>query len=136
MATLMLTKSAIVFGPSCFFVPHAGFTNRGNEMSKKYEIPEAISRERMHDEEYVACYEASWKHQKQLKKAEDEISTARDFCETLRGHLIEEEAHTEVSVVEHIEKLISKARDRLDRHGRGHTNLFIAYFDLKEGGET
>ena len=102
-------------------------------MSKKFEIPQAVSRDRMNDQDYVDCHEASWKHQKQLKKAEDDISKARDFCETLRGHLIEEEAYTEVTVVEHIEKLICKARNRLERHRTGYSNLFVAYFDLKGG---
>ena len=103
-------------------------------MSKKYEIPQAISRDRMHEQGYVECYEASWSHPKQLKKAEGDISNAIDFCETLRSHLIEEEAFTEVTVVEHIEKLIRKARNRLDRHGRWYSNLFVAYFDLKAAG--
>ena len=103
-------------------------------MSKKFEIPQAISRDRMDDQDYVECHEASWSHPKQLKKAEGDISNAIDFCETLRGHLIEEEAYTEVTVVEHIEKLIRKARNRLDRHGRWYSNLFVAYFDLKAAG--
>jgi protein-L-isoaspartate O-methyltransferase len=54
-----------------------------------------------------------------------------DFCKTLCGHLIEEEAFTEVTVVEHIETLIRKARNRLERHERWYSNLFVAYFDLK-----
>ncbi len=88
----------------------------------------------MDDDDYCECYETSWEHQKHLKKAEDDISKARDFCETLRGHLTEAEAFSELTVVEQIEKLIRKARDRLDRHGRAHSNLFVAYFDLKAAG--
>ncbi len=30
-----------------------------------------------------------------------------------------------------IEKLLRKAYNRLERHDRRHTNLFLAYFDLK-----
>ena len=36
-------------------------------------------------------------------------------------------------IVELIEKRINKARTLLDSHSRRHTNLFVAYFDLKEG---
>ena len=102
-------------------------------MSKKFEIPLAVDHDRNNDQDYVDCHEASWKHPKQLNKAKEDIYNARDFCETLRGHLIAEEAFTEATVVEHIEKLICKARNRLDRHGTGYSNLFVAYFDLKGG---
>ena len=38
-----------------------------------------------------------------------------------------------------IEEKLSKAYDRIDKHDRRHTNLFLAYFDLRgnpEGGES
>ncbi len=61
-------------------------------MSKKFEIPQAINYDRMDDQDYVECHEASWSNPKQLKKAEGDISNAIDLCEKLRGQLIEEEA--------------------------------------------
>ncbi len=107
-------------------------------MSKKFKIPNILRsmRDHKHDEDWdnhFAALEAAPRHAKHLSKAEESLADARDFCETLRGHQIEEEAYTEVTVVERIEKLICKTRDRLDRHGTAHTNLFIAYFDLKGG---
>ena len=104
-------------------------------MSKKFKVPWVISTDRLNnDEDFNAAYRAADKHRKQLCKAEESLADARDFCETLRGHLIEEEAYTEVTVVEHIEKLIRKARNRLERHERWYSNLFVAYFDLKAAG--
>ena len=102
-------------------------------MSKKFKIPEMIRNADLEDKDFGAAYDAAKKHSKHLDKAEAEMSAARDFCETLRGHLVTEEAYAEVTVVERIEKLICKARDRMDRHGTAHRNLFIAYFDLKAG---
>jgi len=102
-------------------------------MNKKFKIPNVLSNERLEDQDYLDCWAAANKHEKQLIKAEEEIFTARSFCETLRGHLVQEEAYAELTVVEHIEKLICKARDRLDIQSTRHSNLFIAYFDLKGG---
>lgn len=104
-------------------------------MSKKLEIPWVLGSERVEDEGYEATFKASQKHGKQLNKAEGDLSMARDFCETLRGHLIKEEAYTEVTVVDHIEKLINKALDLLSRHDSQYHNLFVAYFDLKGGAK-
>jgi len=101
---------------------------------KKFKIPWVLSNKRVEDEGYEAAFKAAQKHGKRLSKAEGDLATARDFCETLRGHLIEEEAYTEITVVEHIEKLICKARDRLDGHSSQYHNLFVAYFDLKAEG--
>ena len=100
-------------------------------MSKKFKVPWFLSNKRIDDEDYNVAFKAAQKHGKRLSKAEGDLATARDFCETLRGHLIEEEAYTEVTIVKHIEKLIRKASNRLDRHGRWYSNLFVAYFDLK-----
>ena len=102
-------------------------------MSKKFKIPRVLSNERIEDQDYLDCWTAANKHEKHLTKAEHDLSKARNFTEILRSHLIEEEAFTEVTVVDHIEKLIRRARDRLDKHSTMHNNLFVAYFDLKEG---
>ena len=107
-------------------------------MSKKFKIPNVLRsmRDDKHDldwDNYFESSEAAREHAKHLSKAEHDLSIARDFVGVLRGHLTQEEAYAEVSIVEHIEKLICKARDRLDRHDTEHLNLFIAYFDLKGG---
>ena len=105
-------------------------------MSKKFEIPQAISRDRFNDVDYLDCYSAARKHGKQLNKAEWDLEVARDLTETLRGYLAETEigeCYTAGTVVKLIENRICKARTRLDRHETDHKNLFIAYFDLKGG---
>ena len=107
-------------------------------MSKKFEIPWVIARERVEDEDYNAAYNGARKHGKHLRKAEDDLMVARDLAKTLRGFLGEThigECFTANTVVDLIEKRIDKAHQRLDRHGTRHNNLFVAYFDLKaEGG--
>ena len=105
-------------------------------IENNFEIPRALSRDRIEDEDYNAAYDAARKHQKQLRKAESNLFVARDLTETLQGYLGEthiDECFTAGSIVDLIEKRINKARRQLDRHNTEHTNLFIAYFDLKGG---
>ena len=121
-----------------FFVPACWLHQRGNIMSKKFEIPWVLSNKRIDDEGYEAAFKASQKHGKCLSKAESDLATARDLAETLQSYLAEthiDECFTAGSIVDLIEKRINKARDRLDGHSSQYHNLFVAYFDLKvEGG--
>ena len=105
-------------------------------MSKKYEVPESLCGKDLCDENHTAIRRAANKHGKQLSKAENDLATARDLAETLQSYLGEtniDECFTAGTIVELIEKRINKARTLLDSHSRRHTNLFVAYFDLKEG---
>ena len=124
-------------GLRLFFVPVSGEHNlRSKIMIKKYEIPEMSRGADLLDEDFSAAYDAARKHAKQLNKAGYDLEVARDLTETLRGYLCEThigECFTAGTIVELIEKLICKARERLDRHETTHNNLFIAYFDLKGG---
>ncbi len=106
-------------------------------MSKKFKVPWVLSNKRIDDEDYNVAFDAAQKHGKQLSKAEGDLFVARDLAETLQSYLAEthiDECFTACSIVDLIEKRINKARQRLDRHNTQHTNLFIAYFDLKGTG--
>ena len=109
-------------------------------MSKKFEIPQAISRDRFGDLDYLNCYSAAQKHAKQLSKAEGDLTVARDLAATLRGFLCDEDKDPKIdecctadTVVELIEKRIQKALRLISSHSSRHDNLFVAYFDLKGG---
>ena len=105
-------------------------------MSKKYKVPESLCGKDLSDENHSAIRRAANKHGKQLSKAEGDLFVARDLAETLQSYLSEthiDECFTACSIVDLIEKRINKARTLLDSHSRRHTNLFVAYFDLKGG---
>ena len=109
-------------------------------MSKKYKVPESLCGKDLSDENHSAIRRAANKHGKQLSKAEGDLFVARDLAVTLRGLLCSEYQDPEIdlsctadTVVELIEKRIAKSLNLLDSHSRRHTNLFVAYFDLKEG---
>jgi len=86
---------------------------------KKFKIPWVLSNKRVEDEGYEAAFKASQKHDKLLRKAEGNLTMARDLAETLQGYLGEthiDECFTAASIVDLIEKRINKARDLLDGH--------------------
>ena len=111
-------------------------------MSKKFKIPWVLSSKDIGDESFMAASRAADKHGKHLEKAGTELSIAIDLAVTLRGCLTSEntydgiidESFTANTVVQLIENRIRKARDRLEAHGGRHSNLFVAYFDLKAAG--
>ena len=107
-------------------------------MSKKFEIPEVLSNERLEDENYNAAYRAAHKHAKQLRKAECDLIVGYDLAFVLKESLDaadDDHALRGATALNEILKRLDKMRDRLSTHATQHTNLFIAYFDLKaEGG--
>ena len=104
----------------------------------KFEVPEVLSRGRIQDEKYEVLYGAVLKHRKHLSKAEDDLMVAKDLATVLErslGETHDDHCMTAATVVKQIAKRLDRARSCLDRHGRRHSNLFVAYFDLKaEGG--
>lgn len=79
-------------------------------------------------------FSAAFGHAEDLQKAKlllDEALelaalTSAGFCDAGDYRLMQTETVCKV-----IEKKLRKARNRIDRHDRCHTNLFLAYFDLK-----
>ena len=109
-------------------------------MSKKFKIPWVLGTKDLSDENVTATFRAADKYGKHLEKAETELSIAIDLAATLRAFLTSDtndarldEGMTADTVVELIENRMRKVRDRLDTHGSRNRNLFVAYFDLKEG---
>ncbi len=112
-------------------------------MSKKFKIPWVLGSKDITDENFMAANRAADKYGKHLSKAESDLSIAIDLAATLRGFLTSEytddgiidESITADTVVQLIENRMRKARRRLETHSDRHSNLFVAYFDLKaEGG--
>ena len=111
-------------------------------MSKKFKIPWVLGSKDINDENFMATNRAADKYGKHISKAESDLSIAIDLAATLRGFLTSEntydgiidESFTANTVVQLIENRIRKARDRLEAHGGRHSNLFVAYFDLKAAG--
>ena len=100
----------------------------------KFEIPQVLSGERTEDENYNAAYRAAHKHGKHLTKANADLIVAYDLAKTLKYSL--DASHCDVgftaaTVVREIIKRLNKAFAGMDRHSTRHSNLFIAYFDLK-----
>ncbi len=105
------------------------------ETSDSMDIPWVLARERLEDHTFNERYSAAKKHANKLTKSENAIMEAKDFANILYHSLSEADDYFEMTVqtvVKRIQKLLDRASDRLDRHGTNHTNLFIAYFDLKE----
>ncbi len=106
-------------------------------MSKKFKIPNVLSRERCENQNYIATWMAAGKHGKHLNRAADDLMAATDLAKTLMESL--DASHDSLgfraaTVVNEIIKRLDKAYSRLDRHDTQHRNLFIAYFDQQAAG--
>lgn len=101
-------------------------------------IPDFLSDEDFDPELHAAADE----HAKHLRKAQAYLDEVYNLVGVLLASLGDEgdsrsmQAETMLKI---IERKLDKAHDRIDRHDRRHTNLFHAYFDLKqqveEGGD-
>ena len=90
------------------------------------------------DKDYDAdrrAYSAAREYAVHLQKAEGLVCRAEDLVGLMRAAISYEsdaramQADAALSV---IEKKLAKAHSRINRHDRRHTNLFLAYFDLKD----
>ena len=79
-------------------------------------------------------YTAAKERAAHLHKAEGLLCNAKDLVELMRAAISDEhdaramQTDTALAVIE--EKL-REARRHIDEHDRHHTNLFLAYFELK-----
>lgn len=81
-------------------------------------------------------YSAANDHAEDLRKAEQHLDDVLNLARVLRASLQGEDdgrAMQADTVLKIIEKKLSKAHNCIDRHDARHLNLFMAYFDLKEG---
>lgn len=81
-------------------------------------------------------YSAANDHARDLRKAEQQLDDVLNLARVLRASVQGEDdgrAMQADTVLKIIEKKLSKAHAFIDRHDARHLNLFMAYFDLKEG---
>ncbi|MEM8816800.1 MAG: hypothetical protein AAGE85_13320 [Pseudomonadota bacterium] len=99
---------------------------------RSFYVPDFLSDE--NDDTDPRTYTAAKKHAAHLHKAEGLLCDAKDLVELMRTAISNEhdaramQADTALAVIE--EKL-REARLCIDEHDRHHTNLFLAYFELK-----
>lgn len=97
-------------------------------------IPDFITTEPSHSRPKV--YSAANDHAGDLRKAEQHLDDVLNLARVLRAALQGQDdgrAMQADTVLKIIEKKLGKARNCVDRHDARHLNLFMAYFDLKEG---
>jgi hypothetical protein len=81
-------------------------------------------------------YAAADDHARDLREAEKYLDDAFNLTRVLRASLQEADDSRAVqadTVLKIIEKLLNKAHTRIDRHDTRFMNLFMAYFDSREG---
>jgi len=81
-------------------------------------------------------YAAADDHARELRKAEKYLDDALNLSGVLRASLQEADDSRAVqadTVLKIIEKLLNKAHTCIDRHDTRFMNLFMAYFDSKDG---
>lgn len=85
---------------------------------------------------------AEYEHARHLRKAQAYLDEVLNLVGVLLASLGDEgdtRAMQAETMLKIIERKLQKANIRIDRHDRRHTNLFYAYFDLKqqatEGGD-
>ena len=107
-------------------------TPRQVREDKGFYIPDIVPEEGYRaNPEY---FSAAFGHAEDLQKAKLLVGEALElaalmpagFCDAGGYQVVQTE-----TVYKVIERKLRKACDRIDRHDRRHTNLFLAYFDLK-----
>jgi hypothetical protein len=81
-------------------------------------------------------YSAANDHARDLRRAEQHLDDVLNLARVLRASVQGEDdgrAMQADTVLKIIEKKLNKAHNCIDRHDARHLNLFMAYFDLKEG---
>lgn len=100
---------------------------------RSFYVPDFLSKE--DDDTDPRTYTAAKEQAAHLHKAEGLLCDAKDLVELMRAAISDEhdaramQTDTALAVIE--EKL-REARRHIDEHDRHHTNLFLAYFELKD----
>lgn len=112
------------------FKPHA---HRQVREDREFYIPDFLSAEDSDDD--VKRHSAAARHAKHLIKAEGLLGEVRSLVEVLIssfGDEVDSRAMQAEITLRVIEKKLRKAQHRIDKHDLRHTNLFLAYCDLRE----
>lgn len=99
---------------------------------REFYIPDYIARGADDPDLYAAADD----HARELRKAEKHLDDALNLTGVLRASLQEADDSRAVqadTVLKIIEKLLNKAHSCIDRHDTRFMNLFMAYFDSKDG---
>lgn len=81
-------------------------------------------------------YSAANDHAEDLRQAEQHLDDALNLARVLRASLQDEgdsRAMQADTVLKIIEERLNQGHACIDRHDARHLNLFLAYFDLKDG---
>ena len=111
------------------FEEHA---DRQVKEDKAFYIPDLLSDEE--DDSNREAHAAAVDHAKHLGQAEHLLGEALNLVGLLLASLGDESDSRAMQIdtaLRVIEKKLSKAYNRIDKHDRRHTNLFLAYFDLR-----
>ena len=115
-----------------FFRTRANWQVREDEEDRRFYVPDLLS-----DKDYDAdrqAYSAAREYAVHLQKAEGLVCRAEDLVGLMRAAISYESdarAMQTDAALSVIEKKLAKAHSRINRHDRRHTNLFLAYFDLR-----
>lgn len=102
------------------------------EEEREFYIPDLLSNENY--EPRPALYAAADDHARRLHKAERHIDDALNLSQVLRasmGDAGDSRAMQVETVLNIVEKKLSKAHGLIDKHDTSHMNLFMAYIDLR-----
>lgn len=102
---------------------------------KAFYIPDILSDKRY--DSHREAYSAANEHARHLRKAEGNLDDVFNLVRVLLASIGDEgdsRAMQAETVLKIVERKLNKALNRIDRHDRRHTNLFLAYFDLKDKG--
>lgn len=103
---------------------------------RDFYIPDYLSdREKTRPDHYAAADD----HARDLREAERYLDDALNLAGTLRA-AVEEAGDSRAmqvdTVLKFIEESLSRAHAAIDRHDTRFMNLFLAYFDLREGASS
>ena len=102
----------------------------------EFYIPDLLSDK--HDDTNTEAYALAAEHARHLRKAQGLVGEALDLTGLMLASLGDEGDSRAMQIetaLKAIEKKLKKAFNRIDRHDRRHTNLFLAYFNLRAKSE-
>lgn len=109
--------------------PETRLDSRCVREGKGFYIPEIVTDEAFHNN--PKFFSNAFGHAKNLSKARLLLGEALHQIGSMTDTHGDDHVAQTGPACRAIEKLLRKAYNRLERHDRRHTNLFLVYFDLK-----
>ena len=107
-------------------------TNWQVREDEEFYVPDVLSDK--HDDTNSEAYALAAEHARHLYKAQGLLGEALNLAGLMLASLVDEgdsRAMQTDTALKVIEKKLMKAYNRIDKHDRHHTNLFLAYFNLR-----